>query len=323
MSEFRIDARGERITIAPVRASRPHAFREGEEERREHCPFCPGREAATPPELDAVRPEGSNADTPGWLLRVVPNKFPAFEAAKAKRGPANGLFPSEPAYGRHEVLVETPEHDVRLSELTASDLERILEAYQRRLRAAREDPQIAYACIFKNQGEESGASIEHPHSQLMATPFTPRRVVEEVQALAGGDFARRVDAELESERLIRAGERIAAFAPYDARFAFETWMVPRTAAPAFEDAPAEEIAEAADTLRDLLKALDALHKRPDYHLVVSTAPFRMEGRERYRWRLELFPRLVKIGGFEWATGVYVNQVPPEEAARKFRERLEG
>ena len=265
----------------------------------------------TPPETAADRPDGLPADSPGWRWRVVPNRFPAFP--REPEGKAG-------AYGVHEVIIETPDHDRGLSDLSETELASLLDAWQQRLRSAAQDPRMAYANIFKNHGVEAGASLEHSHSQLMAIPFTPRRVADELAAFREGGASKRMQADLDSSDLHIGGEAgVVAFAPAAARFPDEVWIAPESPEHAFEETA--QVPATASLLKRVLTAMNALHDRPAYHLLVVTAPFRAEGRESWRWRLELFPRLTKIGGFEWASGMFVNQRDPAHAARRFREAI--
>lgn len=304
-AEIRRDLRGEVVIISPGRAERPYDFRESSEQRRSHCPFCPGHEAQTPPEVDAVRADGSAADAPGWSVRVVPNRYPAFP-----REPGAGS-----AWGVHEVIIESPVHEKGLPELPVEDVRQVLGVYQRRLRAARADQRMRYACIFKNHGAAAGASLEHPHSQLMAVPFVPRRIAEEVEAHRGGIFASRLAA----AEPVAESASVVAFCPEDARLPYEVWIAPRRPEPAFEGEPAEVVAETAELLAKLLRAMNGILHRPPYHLLVYTAPF--QGGDGFSWRIELVPRMARIAGFELATGVFVNQTAPEGAAAAYRKRL--
>ncbi len=311
-AELREDLRGELVLITPGRAARPYDIREDAAERRRRCPFCEGREALTPPEVAAGRAAGLPADSPGWSWRVVPNRFPAFPREPSRPGEA---------FGVHEVIIETPDHERGLADLSEAETAAVLEAWQQRLRAAAEDPRMAYANIFKNHGVEAGASLEHAHSQLMATTFTPRRVAEELQAFRDGSAGRRMQADAENPALRIASEPgLVAYAPSAARFPDEVWIAPERPEPFFEHAPST--AAPAALLSRVLAAMNRLHGRPSYHLLAITAPFRGEGRESWHWRLELFPRLTKIGGFEWATGMFVNQRNPAETARRYRVEVE-
>ena len=232
-------------------------------------------------------------------MRVVPNLYPAFSAD-----------PTDPAYGRHEVIIDTPDHEAEFADLPADQILRCLKAYQARLLAAGSDEQVAYASIFKNHGEGAGASREHAHSQLMATTFVPPRVASETTASAP------------TENLVLAGKLIVAFAPSASRFPFELAIAPRAAEPAFEDSSGSTVQALAEALSSLLSAMNRMLDRPDYHLMVCTAPFRADNRDLYRWRVEIVPRLTMVAGFEWASGVFVNQQSPASAAEQYRAALE-
>jgi UDPglucose--hexose-1-phosphate uridylyltransferase len=254
-----------------------------------------------------VREDGSAPDTPGWRVRVVPNRYPA--------------FPREPdgdgsAFGVHEVIVDSPDHEQGLSDLPVEQVETNLAVYQRRLRAARADERIHFASIFKNHGPEAGASLEHPHTQLMAVPFVPRRIAEEVEAQRRGEFAARLAATTP----VASSAGIVAFCPEDARLSYELWIAPVDPQPWFELAPAATIKATAEMLRSTLGAMNRVLDGPPYHLLLYTAPF--HGGDGYRWRIEIVPRLARIAGFELATGVFVNQTAPEEAAKRYRDALE-
>lgn len=309
MAELRRDLRGEAVIVSPGRAERPYDFRATEQDRRARCPFCARREDQTPPEVDAER------DEDGWRVRVVPNRYPAFPRAPEREGDA---------FGVHEVIIETPEHGRSIADFDADEATTLMRVWQRRLLAAREDKTIAFASIFKNHGARAGASLEHAHSQLMAIPFVPRKVAGEVEAWRDGSAARRLEADLgAAEFAVARDGGTRAFAPSFARFPWECWILPEAAEARFEETPGETLESTARLLLRVLGAMNTLLGRPDYHLVVSTAPFRLEGAEAYRWRIELFPRLTQVAGFEWATDVFVNQTPPETTAHRLRTQIDA
>ena len=252
-----------------------------------------------------MRPDGSPADGPGWVVRVVPNRYPTYP-----REPGPGS-----AFGVHEAIIESPYHDRGLADLPVEHAEAVLGVFQRRLRAARKDERMQFASIFKNDGPDAGASIEHPHAQLMAVPFVPRRIAEEAEAHRRGEFARRLAA---TEPVASLGG-VTAFCPPDARLSYEVWIAPNRPEAAFEDADTGTVAEAARVVRSLLGAMNAILERPPHHLLVYTAPFR--GGEGFSWRIEIVPRVARIAGFELATGVFVNQTAPEKAAEAYRAAL--
>lgn len=310
MAEFVDDLWGDRILISPGRAARPYDFHSSPEERLARCPFCPGHEGQTPRETYAVR-DGGAADSPGWRLRVTPNLYPAFP-----REPSDGE-----AFGIHEVIVETPRHSVRLGDLAQDELFLVLAAWRDRLLEARQDERLRYALIFKNEGPNAGASLEHPHSQFIALPFVPKRVQIGQRALTGGAHRAQVQRELESlDHLIVASRRLAAVTPKASRFSYALRLLPKTSEPRFEECDDGLLEEASGMLGRLLRALDRMLDRPDYHLLVHTAPF---GEDQYWWHIELFPQLSRVAGFEWATGVFLNQVAPKDATRAWRQALKG
>ena len=304
-AEIRRDLRGEVVIVSPGRAGRPYDFSESAETRLTRCPFCPGHEDQTPPEVDAVREDGSAPDGPGWTVRVVPNKYPAFP-----REPGAGA-----AWGVHEAIIESHEHERGLADMPVDHVGHVLGVYQRRLLAARADERIEYGCIFKNHGAAAGASLEHPHSQLMAVPFVPRRIAEEVDAHRQGAFA----AKLAAVRPVAESEGLAAFCPMDARLPHEVWIAPKQASQAFEKADPETVTETARLLSKLLRAMNEILDRPPFHLLLYTAPFR-DG-AGFSWRIEIVPRMARIAGFELATGIFVNQTAPEKAAAAYRQQL--
>lgn len=297
------------MIVSPGRAARPYDFKTTAEERRERCPFCAGREDRTPAEVDVFRPDGGGADGPGWRVRVVPNKYPVFPREPEQPGAA---------FGVHEVVIETPDHDRGLADLSDAEAADVFRMWARRIRAARDDERLAYACLFKNHGPEAGASLEHSHSQLMAMPYVPDRVAAEADA--AGELERRFEAAAaDPEQRIFVGDAVQAWAPPDSRFPYETWLGARRPG-RFEDAAESELAEAAAGAVRILRAFNRFFEAPPYHLIVYTPPFRSSAPQR--WRIELFPRLVRVAGFEWATGVFVNQVDPARAAERLREELE-
>lgn len=308
MAELVEDLIGGRILISPGRAARPYDFRSTAEERQAKCPFCPGREGQTPPEVYAVRPEGS-ADTTNWQLRVTPNLYPAV--------PANAAFGD--AFGVHEVVIETPRHNARLADLSTAELALVLGAWRNRFQEARKDERLKYGLVFKNQGPNAGASLEHPHSQFIALPFVPDRIAAQVESVRDGSYAELVQSEMNDlDHLVLRSRRLSAVTPHASRFSYELWLMPKSPEARFEDSDDGMMVETAELLSQAVRALDLMLNRPDYHLLVHTAPF---GEERFWWRIELFPRLNRVAGFEWATGVFMNQVAPREATRAWRVAL--
>lgn len=312
--------------MAPERAHRPHAFEEDPPAgRRRHCPFCPGSEAETPPEIFSLRDRGG-PDTPGWRLRVVPNKFPAVVPDALPVSAAERSDRRRIGFGSHEVIIEDADHGATLSDLPAERIAELLEVVRRRFLALADNRRIRYVCFFKNHGKAAGATLEHTHSQLVALPLEPKLVAEEI---AGARrryrrtgrcyFCELAEPDLDASRLILATPGAVSLAPYAARAPYETWIVPRRHRSHFESARGAELEAIAAALRATLRMLEGALERPAYNLVLHTAPLRAAALPHYHWHFELIPRLSKLAGFEWGTGLYINPVPPEEAARRLRD----
>lgn len=286
--------------IAPVRADRPIApptAREGTGQT--HCPFCPGNESETPPELFAIR------DGSGWTVRVVPNRYPAVQSAA-------------PAFGFHEVLIESARHLISPVELGDGDRANLFRVYRERLKHHATDPRIQSVSIFKNVGAQAGASLDHLHSQLVALPFVPDHLSARVRR---GDPCPICTMLTESERIVGETEHFVAACPFAPRFPYEAWIVPKRHVPRYESTPDDEITELADMTHRLLCAYDYSLNRPAFNWILHSAP---RGHEQgFHWTLELFPRLSRVAGFEWATGVFINDVVPEGAAAILRDKLPG
>jgi len=323
---------GRWVIIATERAKRPTDFKtEPREPSGSFCPFCEGNEDKTPPEILAYREPGTEGNKPGWRLRVVPNKFPALqiEGDLDKRGV--GLYDRMNGVGAHEVIIETPEHHLTITELETAQIADILWAYRDRLSDLKRDTRFNFGMVFKNVGKVAGASLEHTHSQIIVLPTAPRTVVDEMR---GGktyyDYRGRcifcdiVRQEIESgDRMVLDGERFIAYEPYAARFPFETWILPKFHASHYEhiDRPAAE--ELAYCLKTALLKIEKSLNMPAYNYIIHTTPFDHDHAEHYHWHIEIIPRLTKVAGFEWGTGFYINPVPPETAAEFLRNMRVG
>lgn len=329
MPELRKDpVTGRWVIIATERAMRPTDF------VREHvvpqgarlCPFCPGNEQKTPPEILAYRDSGG-PNEPGWRVRVVPNKFPALRVEGELNRQGEGLYDKMNGVGAHEVIIETPDHQRTFGDLTEKQVEEVLWAFRDRILDLRKDVRLRYILVFKNHGEAAGASLEHTHSQLIALPVVPKRVQEEMDgARRYYDFKERcifcdiVRQEMESgPRVILESDHHLAVAPYAARFPFETWVVPKRHHSHFEAAEAPAIQNLAWVLRVVIRKIDKVLERPAYNLMLHTAPVQEGAMTHYHWHIELIPRLTRVAGFEWGAGFYINPTPPEVAAAFLRE----
>jgi len=328
MPELRKDPiTGRWVIISTDRAKRPDDFlREQIVRRGGFCPFCPGHEERTPHEILAYRPNGG-ANTPGWTVRVVPNKFPALgiEGDLARRG--DGLFDKMNGVGAHEVIIETPDHEVDLASLPDKRVEDVLWAFRDRILDLKKDKRFRYVLIFKNHGGPAGASLEHSHSQLIALPIVPIRVREEVDG-SKAYYAQKerciycdiIRQEIQSEvRVIADSDSFLTVAPYAPRFPFETWILPKQHESAFENSSSVHYEGLARALKNILGRMNQSLESPAYNLVIHTSPVMESTNDYYHWHIELMPKLTKVAGFEWGTGFYLNPTPPEEAAAVLRD----
>ncbi len=307
------------VVFSAARAQRPGAFRGGKSTTDpDKCPFCYGHEHMTPPEVLAYRKDGV-PNGPGWWIRCVPNKYPALQVEGEVHRRVSQLFHSVNGVGAHEIIVETPEHEHHLSMQSEFQVQEIITAYKQRYLDLIRDKRFKYILIFKNHGERAGASLSHPHSQLIATPIVPRRIMEEVNSLhhfyesTGGSclYCEIVETELEeAKRIVTENESFVCLSPYAARFPFETWILPKAHEMAFEDIADDERLPFARILKDTLGRMFGILDDP---------PYRKES--KYHWHLEITPRLTETAGFERGTGFYINPVMPEDAAAILRERV--
>ena len=331
MPELRKDpVVGRWVIIATDRARRPSDWNGGAAAGSPGaaCPFCPGNERFTPHEVMAIREGGAGANGPGWSTRVVPNKFPALQIEGGLDRRGEGMYDRMNGVGAHEVIIESPDHSAELSDLSLSQIERVLRVYRDRILDLKNDIRFRYILVFKNHGAAAGATLEHSHSQLIALPIVPDFVREEI------DGARRHYASKErcvfcdiirqetqeSRRVIAENADMVAVAPYAPRFPFETWILPKRHQASFEEAPRHEYAALGRLLGDILRRMNTSLRLPPYNLLIHSAPLHEPAAaDFYHWHVEIIPTLTRVAGFEWATGFYVNPTSPEEAAEVLRE----
>jgi UDPglucose--hexose-1-phosphate uridylyltransferase len=330
LSELRIDPlSGLRVIVAGERGERPGAWLAVEERPPidpERDPFAPGHESQTPPEVYALREDGSEPDGPGWRVRVVPNLYPALagdaddrpDPLAVGRGEPE-LFAVRPAGGAHEVVINGPQPVSSLVDLDPDQLETAMSVWAGRIAAHDE---AAYVHVIVNEGKEAGASLPHTHAQLYALPFVPAAVARERErftAYSDRTHGRNLLADLlqeevrRRERVVTLDDEAVAICPFAARVPFHVQVVPRRPAARYgESGPT-----GARVLHDVLGRLRAaLGQVPPFNAWVRTAP---RGAERYCWRIELLPRLAQLAGLEVGTGVHLNVLPPERAAERLRE----
>jgi UDPglucose--hexose-1-phosphate uridylyltransferase len=329
MPELRKDPiHGMWVIISTERSRRPSDFMP--EERRSiggFCPLCEGNEDRTPPEILAFRNNGTAPNSPGWSLRVVPNKFPALRIEGELIREGDGVYDKMNGIGAHEVVIETPNHSETLATLPLKAVENVLWAYRERMIDLRRDPRLKYVIVFKNHGLAAGASLEHSHSQLIALPIIPKTVGEEVEGSRSYfNYKDRcvycdiIRQELrQKSRLINENRSFVSIAPFASRFPFETWILPKSHYPSFEYMEPYLYEQAAEILSDTLQRMNQVLENPPYNYVIHTSSFLQTEKDYYHWHFEIMPKLTKVAGFEWGTGFYINPTPPEEAAEYLRE----
>ena len=330
MPELRKDPiTGRWVIISTDRAKRPSDFvRQSVKIKGDgFCPFCYGNESKTPPEILAYGRNGGPRNSPGWSVRVVPNKFPALGIEGDLDREGEGMFDRMNGVGAHEVIIETPNHQNTPATLPVRAIEEVFWAYRDRVLDLKNDKRFRYVLIFKNHGEAAGASLEHSHSQLIALPIVPKRVLEEIEGARHYYrekerciFCDVIHQEIETgTRVIAENDRFITLAPYAPRFPFEMWLLPKQHGSSFENNQSPVYASLARALKDNLMRMDAVLDHPSYNFVLHTSPLGEESNEHYHWHFEIMPKLTKVAGFEWGTGFYICPTPPEEAAQFLRQ----
>jgi UDPglucose--hexose-1-phosphate uridylyltransferase len=322
LSLFRRDpVTGRWTIIMPDRSLAPRSPSPPTAAARGFCPFCPGHEAQTPPETLRIPSPGSGP--PGWSVRVVPNKFPALEPDAVPAPATVGLYDRLGGFGLHEVIIESPDHSASFASYSKEQAGAVVEAWHRRYEAVSRDPRVRYVLIFRNRGSEAGASLEHPHSQIIGLPILPKLVQEEIsQARRYYEWKERCvfcdmihEETTQGVRIVAESDAFVAFTPYASRFPYEIWILPKSHQAHFLAMTAPERKELGGLLRDVLRRLDAVADRPPFNLLVHSTPRQEEESSHYHWHIEIMPRLTRVAGFEWGTGYYLNPILPEDAAK--------
>ena len=339
MPELRQDPiSGQWVIIAPERAGRPDDFsREGNAQPQSDCPFCGGNEHLTSTPLLEIPAEPSTRA--GWRIRVLPNKYPAVSLlpdATALPGEKNGerCSPAKhsgqsPALGHHEVVVESPDHLLSITQLDAAQFANVVRVYRDRLRQLKRDPRLVCALIFKNMGSAGGATLEHVHSQIVALPTVPERLRAELNGAAqwrerhgACAYCAMLEREqADSARMVADTPALAAISPFAARMPYETWILPRQHSSHFEDLSDCAVAELASLLQRVIAAIEVASEGCAYNYVIHSAPFDTPAGDHYHWHVEIIPRMTRLAGFEWGTGWHINPVTPETAAQRLRKLL--
>jgi UDPglucose--hexose-1-phosphate uridylyltransferase len=319
---------GRWVIVSTERRRRPNDFNHVRESQGSvPCPFCPGNEEKTPPEIMAYGPADRVANSPGWRVRVVPNKYPALRIEGQLHRSGDQLFDKMDGLGAHEVIIESDDHSKQLEDLTDEQVQDVFWSYRERILDLKRDTRLEYILIFKNRGAAAGASLAHAHSQLIATPMVPIRVKQEMR---GADeyfektgrciFCDIIQQEDRlKERVVDENDDFIAFTPFASRFPFEIWIMPKKHGSDFEGARRPELVQLGHLVKSVFQRLNGVLEQPAYNFVIQNSPLKQNNIAFYHWRLEIIPKLTQIAGFEWGTGFYINAVPPEQAASLLRE----
>jgi UDPglucose--hexose-1-phosphate uridylyltransferase len=330
MSEVRLNhITGDWVIISTERAKRPEDFVVKKEKKEipvyvETCPFCPGNEDKTPDET--FRLTGLDG---AWSVRSVPNKFSALTPEGDVRKEKIEFKQVVSGVGRHEVIIETPEHNKTTALLQTGHIEGILMAYRNRLVAFYEDPRVEHVIIFKNHGTGAGTSLEHPHSQIVGTPVFPGQVMTRLEEAIRNYYyvnfgeclyCTYMQGEMnEKVRIVSENESFIAFIPYAAHSPFHTWIFPKRHGACYGCITDEEITGLASILKDVLLRIYVGLENPDFNYVVRSLSTTESDSKYFHWYISVIPRITQSAGFELGTGMYINTALPEESARFIRE----
>ena len=329
MPEFRKDPIVDRwVIISTERAKRPVYGPGGEVSDPQECPFCAGNEAMTPPEIQVFRDESDLSRSGQWTVRVVPNKYPAVVPDGSATQIADELYAAQDGIGVHEVIIESPSHVTDMALLSDEQFEAILRAYGDRITDLRGDRKLRYVLIYKNQGVEAGATLEHVHSQLVALPMIPKRVLEEIGAAKNYYESKRrcvfcdtiMRETQRRERFVIENNGFIVICPFAPRFPYETWVLPKKHASFFEANTQPDNFDLARILRETLRRLSRLGN-PAFNYVIHSNPLDQDENDYYHWHIEVLPKSIQVGGFEWGSGLYINTVTPEQSAGLLRQAL--
>jgi UDPglucose--hexose-1-phosphate uridylyltransferase len=315
------------VIIATERAKRPeelatHRAVQAVPGFVETCPFCPGNESKTPPEVLRLPANGNGP----WAVRVVPNKFCALSSALQPTRNLQHLRRRIDGFGFHEVIVDSPDHARCMPLLSDGQVASVLQAYKQRYNALSLDQRIAHITLFKNHGVDAGASMQHPHSQLIATPVIPSQVRHRLfEALRHYDdvgeciYCHVVEREIADEtRIVVKSEHFVALEVFASTTPFSTHIFPLRHMASFGDITDIEVSDLARVLRALLAKIYVGLENPDLNFTVRSGPAEYAGARHFHWYVSVIPRLTRVAGFELGSGMFINTVLPEAAAEFLR-----
>lgn len=314
--------------IATERAKRPEEFKEEKKDNKEippyleNCPFCAGNEAKTPEEVASIKDEVGN-----WLVKIVPNKFPALSFKGNPERRTEGIYRSMRGIGAHEVIIESPKHNLTTALYSNEQVEKIIKIYKLRYLELEKDPRLAHIIIFKNHGSSAGTSLEHPHSQLVATPVVATHIRDRLRDASeyydeNGEcvYCRMILEEAKSrERIVIENKNFICIQPYAAFSPFHTWILPHNHRASFGEISEEEAKDLAGILKETLARLYYGLGNPDYNYCIRSSPINEKDANYFHWYVAIVPRITKPAGFEVGSGMFINTSLPEECAEFLRK----
>lgn len=291
------------------------------------CPFCEGHEAHTTGEIAAVRLQGTRPNTPGWLVRSVPNKFPVFNLKTDFEHRKAGFHESVTGLGHHEVVVETPWHYQEIHQRDPEHIAHLFCLLRQRYQVLKGNRRLKYIQIYKNRGLFAGASQQHGHSQILAYPIVPAQNAgighyyqEHRRCLICDTIKEEAKA---GERIVCESEYFLLLCPYASRFSYETWIIPKAHKEHFGDISDAEIKDLAVLTKEHIGAMMSILEQPAYNIIVNSAPVNSGDSKGHHWFVEIIPRLMVANAVEIATGFFMNPVAPERSAQIFSRVIES
>ncbi|QKF83238.1 galactose-1-phosphate uridylyltransferase [Halarcobacter ebronensis] len=330
MSEFRYcKLRREWTLFAPERLKRPKYLNNKKEAYlgeiiHEKCPFDMGREEFTPNEITRISQDGK------WKCRVVPNLYNALSIETQPVSKRDGYFEKFNGFGAHEVVIETPNHDKQIWDYDYNDLANYFTIIQERVVNLKRDSRFAFISIFKNQGEEAGASISHSHSQIMALPFLPKKIKEEIEYKKSyySEHKRALLDDLVYEEqgygknIISQNSEFIIYCPYASIFPFEVKIVAKKKLSSLSEFSKSDISALCDITKEFFNKYYKALGEVAFNMIINNAPYEEyseKTKEYYRFNIEIEPRIYKIAGFEINSLMNVNVMLPETAAKIYKD----
>ena len=327
MSELRLNLITREWVIIPTeRAKRPEEFRKIKDKKNlpeylDTCPFCPGNEQRTPEEIMRVPRDGS------WKIRVTPNKFSVLSPEVKRERKNEGRRHLITGFGKHEVIIESPVHNMFISSMTVDDIADLIRTYRERFDAIYQAAGIEHVIIFKNNGEGAGTSLLHPHSQIIGTPVTPLQVRHRIEeGMRYFDNTGRClmcaclnDEISDGRRIVMDTPHFVTFVPFAALSPFHTWIFPKRHCATFGSINEEEITDLASHLKTILRKFYVGLEDPDFNYIIRSENPKECASEYFHWYISIVPRLTQTAGFELGSGMYINASVPEEIADFLRK----